>query len=125
MNDDTNSGATPFVLNDKAYKLVKWVLVLILPAVGTLYFALAQIWSLPSGQQVLGTILAVQAFLGVLLGISTSSYNNSDARFDGKIVTHEADGKTIASIESDLHPEDMLKKDVVTLKVAPKQPVAP
>ena len=49
----------------------------ILPAAGTLYFALAGIWSLPYGEQVVGTITAVDTFLGVILGISTSQYNKT------------------------------------------------
>lgn len=47
---------------------------LLLPAMGTLYFALASIWHLPYGEQVVGTITAVDTFLGVLLGISTAQY---------------------------------------------------
>lgn len=47
---------------------------LLLPAMGTLYFALASIWHLPYGEQVVGTITAVDAFLGVILGITTAQY---------------------------------------------------
>ncbi|MDO4292049.1 MAG: phage holin [Eubacteriales bacterium] len=63
------------VLNDDIYKILKWIAQYLLPAAGTLYFALAGIWSLPYGEQVLGTISAVDAFLGVILGISTAQYN--------------------------------------------------
>lgn len=49
----------------------------LLPAAGTLYFALAGIWGLPYGEQVVGTITAVDTFLGVILGISTSQYNKT------------------------------------------------
>lgn len=56
------------------YDFLKWVAQFLLPAVGTLYFALANIWSLPNGEQVVGTITAVDAFLGVLLGISSNAY---------------------------------------------------
>ena len=47
---------------------------LLLPAMGTLYFALASIWHLPYGEQVVGTITAVDTFLGVILGITTAQY---------------------------------------------------
>ena len=47
-----------------------------LPALGTLYFALAGIWGLPYGEQLVGTITAIDTFLGVILGISKSKYNN-------------------------------------------------
>ena len=49
----------------------------LLPAAGTLYFTLAGIWGLPYGEQVVGTITAVDTFLGVILGISTSQYNKT------------------------------------------------
>ena len=49
----------------------------LLPSAGTLYFALAGIWGLPYGEQVVGTITAVDTFLGVILGISTSQYNKT------------------------------------------------
>ena len=47
----------------------------LLPALGTLYFALASIWGLPCGEQIVGTITAIDTFLGVILGISTAQYN--------------------------------------------------
>lgn len=56
------------------YDFLKWVAQFLLPAAGTLYFALANIWNLPCGEQVVGTITAVDAFLGVLLGISSNAY---------------------------------------------------
>lgn len=62
-------------LNDKFYDVLKWVAQYLLPALGTLYFVLAGIWGLPYGEQIVGTIVAVDTFLGVILGISTSNYN--------------------------------------------------
>ncbi len=62
-------------MNDKTYDVLKWIAQYVLPALGTLYFALAGIWGLPYGEQVVGTITAVDTFLGVLLGVSTNKYN--------------------------------------------------
>ena len=62
-------------MNDKTYKVLKWIAQYFLPAIGTLYFALASIWNLPYGEQVVGTVTAVDTFLGVILGISTAQYN--------------------------------------------------
>lgn len=56
------------------YDFLKWVAQFLLPAAGTLYFALASIWNLPYGEQVVGTITALDTFLGVLLGISSNTY---------------------------------------------------
>ena len=62
-------------MNDKTYDVLKWIATYLLPALGTLYFALAQIWNLPYGEQVVGSITAIDTFLGVVLGLSTSQYN--------------------------------------------------
>ncbi len=63
------------ILDNKIYDILKWIAMIVLPALGTLYFALASIWGLPYGEQVVGTITAIDAFLGALLGISSSNYN--------------------------------------------------
>lgn len=64
-------------LSDKMYDVLKWIAQYLLPAAGTLYFALAGIWGLPYGEQVVGTITAVDTFLGVLLGISSVQYKKN------------------------------------------------
>lgn len=63
-------------MSNKVYDLLKWVAQIVLPAIGTLYFALANIWGWPYGEQIVGTITAIDAFLGVCLGISTKVYVN-------------------------------------------------
>lgn len=66
------------MLNNKVYDILKWIAQYLLPALGTLYFALASIWGLPYGEQVVGTITAIDTFLGVILGISTYKYNKKE-----------------------------------------------
>lgn len=66
-------------MSDKTYNILKWIAMVLLPAVGTLYFALAGIWGFPFGEQIVGTITAVDTFLGVILGISTAQYNKTQA----------------------------------------------
>ena len=66
------------MLSNKVYDILKWIAQYFLPAVGTLYFALAGIWGLPFGEEVVGTITAVDTFLGVLLGISSMQYNKNN-----------------------------------------------
>lgn len=67
-------------MSNKTYDVLKWIAQFLLPAAGTLYFALAGIWGLPYGEQVVGTITAIDTFLGVLLGISTASYNKDNGK---------------------------------------------
>ena len=62
-------------MSNKVYDALKWIAMYLLPALGTLYFALAGIWGLPYGEQIVGTITAVDTFLGVILGISASQYD--------------------------------------------------
>ena len=62
-------------LTNKAYDLLKYIALILLPALGTLYFALAKIWGFPYAAEIVGTISAVDAFLGALLKISTDNYN--------------------------------------------------
>ena len=64
-------------LSNKMYDLLKWIAMYFLPALGTLYFALAGIWGLPYGEEIVGSITAVDTFLGVILGISTVQYKKS------------------------------------------------
>lgn len=65
------------MFDNKVYDVLKWITLVALPAIGTLYFALASIWGLPYGEQIVGTITAITAFLGALLGISSIQYNKS------------------------------------------------
>ena len=62
-------------LSNKQYDILKWIALVLLPALGTLYFGLAQIWGFPYGEQVVGTITVLDTFLGAILGISTVQYN--------------------------------------------------
>ncbi len=65
-------------MNNKVYDVLKFICQIVLPAMGTLYFALAGIWGFPYGEQIVGTITAVDTFLGVILGISTIDYNRKN-----------------------------------------------
>lgn len=62
-------------MSNKVYNIIKWIVVIVLPALGTLYFALAGIWGLPYGEEIVGTITAIDTFLGAVMMISTAQYN--------------------------------------------------
>lgn len=59
---------------NKVYDILKEIAQIVLPAAGTLYFALSTIWGLPYGEQIVGTITAIDAFLGACLHISNKTY---------------------------------------------------
>lgn len=62
-------------MSNKLYDVFKYIALIVLPALGALYFALAKIWGFPYATEIVGTISAVDAFLGALLKISTDQYN--------------------------------------------------
>lgn len=65
-------------LPDKVYDILKWVTMLVLPALGTFYYTLADTWSLPYPEQVLATVTATVTCLGTILGLSTVNYNKEN-----------------------------------------------
>ena len=65
-------------MSNKVYDVLKYIALILLPALGTLYFALAKIWGLPYATEIVGTISAVDAFLGAMLQISTDQYNKQE-----------------------------------------------
>lgn len=62
-------------MSNSLYDKLKWVAQILIPAIGTLYFALAQIWGFPYAEQIVGTITAIDTFLGAILMISSAKYN--------------------------------------------------
>ena len=63
------------IFPDKVYNILKWVALVVLPGLGALYAGLAQLWGWPFIDEILGTLLAVCAFIGALIGVSTAGYN--------------------------------------------------
>jgi hypothetical protein len=65
-------------LPNKVYDILKYLTIIVLPAIGALYTGLAQIWELPYAAQIPATITVICTFLGAILCISTAQYNNGD-----------------------------------------------
>lgn len=105
-------------LNNKAFDITKHIAQIYLPAAGTLYFALAGIWHLPSAEEVVGSVVAVDAFLGVLLGLSTASYNKSDDKYDGVFQVEDSgeDGSALRLKSVDFHALDTKDELIFKLK---------
>lgn len=115
MNEDPKPGT---YLSNKQYDLAKWLTVTLFPGLGTLYFALATIWGLPAGQEVLGTMMAIQAFLAVLIGISSNQYESSGAKYSGDLnITQQPNGEKKATFAFNQHPSELSDKKEVVLKV--------
>jgi hypothetical protein len=114
------------LLTNRAFDALKWLAQIGLPGAGTLYFALAGLWNLPNVEQVVGSITAVDVFLGLMLGLSTTKYNKTAGSPDGQlIVTEDPDsGEKYLSLGVNQNVEAMLNKGAVKFNVV-KNVVAP
>lgn len=116
----------PFLLGDRTYDFVKKLVQIIIPAFGTFYITLGQIWGLPRSEEVAGTCLAVATFLGICLGISSAQYKASGIGYDGEIKIHpQVDGPTqVRFVTKTEDPLAIAEKKTVTFKVNTEAPLA-
>jgi len=118
MVNETETTNTTFILSDGVYSKLKFVALVLLPALTTLYFTLGSIWKFPAVESVIGSMTALDTFLGILLGISTKMYNASGAKFDGVInVTSTDGGGKLFSLELNGDPSALDQQKTVTFKV--------
>lgn len=64
-------------MTNKTYDILKYIALIVLPAISALYFGLAQIWGWPYGEEVVGSIAVIDTFLGAILQISSGNYDNT------------------------------------------------
>lgn len=107
------------MITGKPYDVLKFLALVVLPALGTAYFALAGIWGLPAAEEVVGTIVVVDTFLGTLLQISSNVYNKSDEKFDGTVGVTETDDKLSYVLNLHDDPVALKDKDEIRLRVGP------
>ena len=100
------------ITNKKVYDQVKYIAMVVLPALGALYFAFAEIWDLPSAEQVVGSIVALDAFLGVAL-----HFSKDDVKYDGTMNVTESEDVITHQLELDGDPDALRTKDSVTFRV--------
>lgn len=83
------------IFTGKVYDILKWIAQVVLPALGTLYFTVDQLAGWSHGTLVSGVVLAVDTFLGVVLGISSNQFNKQQAedKPDGDLIVSESDGE--------------------------------
>lgn len=90
------------MLTNKTYDILKWIALVVLPALGALYFGLSKIWCLPYGEEIVGTISVIDTFLGALLGVSTAQYNSDKGHVT--VLAYEdydEDGNPVVKKEAD------------------------
>jgi hypothetical protein len=72
-----------FILPAKLYDVVKYLVMIVIPAASTFYATLGTINNWDNVTNVTVTLAALATLLGALIGISTKNYNNTD-RFVGE-----------------------------------------
>jgi hypothetical protein len=95
----------------RAYDRLKFVALILLPALASLWFGVGGLWQFPHTTEVVGTITLIDTFLGVVLQLSSNAYYKTGANFDGelKMVTKEdGDEKLVFDVQTD--PETVMKK---------------
>ena len=109
-----------FVLPNKLYDVFRYLSLVLLPAVSTLYFTLSSLWGLPSTEQVIGSIAAIEIFIGVLLKISSVGYKKAGLEYGGKIIISKSDnGNKVYSLELNTSPDSLDTLKLVTFKIEP------
>lgn len=82
------------IFNSNVYDKLKFIALVVLPALATLVVAVNPLWNIPNQDAIAGTIIAVDTFLGALLGISAKQYNQAAENFDGYLDAEGEDPDT-------------------------------
>ncbi len=106
-------------MSNKLYDVIKFTAQIFLPALGSLYFALAGIWGFPAAEEVMGSILAADTFLGALLKVSSNAYDKSDRKYDGVVNVTETEDKIGFDLELHEEAEDFTAKKEILFRVNP------
>ena len=65
-------------MSSKVYDILKWSALVFLPAFGTLFGTLSEIWGIPFGAEIAKTIVAFEFFIGAIVGISNLQYKKNN-----------------------------------------------
>lgn len=106
-------------LSNRMYDVIRWLAQIALPAIGSLYFGLSQIWGLPAATEVVGSITLLIIFLGALMNVSKKAYDTNPDRYDGALVpTTDADGIVGAklALNPNMDAETMVTKNELVFK---------
>ena len=107
-----------YFMNDQVYDILKRLVQIVLPAFGVFYMSIGAAWDLPGTSQVSDTIIALCTFIGVILGLSSRSYNKSDAKYDGALdITQNDDGSKVYSLNLNNDTSILDSKKNVNFKV--------
>ena len=109
------------MITGKMYDYLKWLAQVVLPGIGATYFALAGLWGLPAAEEVAGTVLVVDTFLGVLLGLSQVSYGKQVGGGVANVIPKDGGGLTYSLVLDD-DPADLVNMKEIRFKVNAPNP---
>ena len=103
-------------MTNKTYDVLKYIAQIVLPALGALYAALAPLWNLPNAEAIVGTIAAIDAFLGALLQISSNNYYKQGKDVLGTLQI-DTENETANFNFDETNAEDLLNAKTAKVKV--------
>lgn len=122
---DPKHDAPKSSLSSGLYDKLKFIALVLLPAAGSVYFALAGIWNWPDAEQVVGSITVVDTALGGLLHVSSKNYQSNrvatdEPDYDGDLVAIDGDGEQALTLVLNREPAELANKGQVTFRVVQK-----
>lgn len=66
-------------LSNKTYDVLVYIAQIVIPALCVFLTTIIEIWHLPYGVKIVGTLSAIDVFLGALLKISSAKYNKEQS----------------------------------------------
>lgn len=113
------------LLGNKRYDQLKFVAQVLLPALATFYASFGALWEFPKTQEVVGSLIALDLFLGILLGLATRQYETSGAKYSGAAFVKTSladDGETpltqvAVAFKPEVDGQQVEQQKEITLKV--------
>lgn len=109
-------------MSNPTYDRLKKTAQLVLPGLGTLYFTLSQIWGFPYGEEVVGSIAAVNTFIGGLVVVASNKYQARHSAADGALVLERVNGVLKYTMELERDPSELVGQDEFRLKIEERSP---
>ena len=101
-------------MSNMLYDFLNALVRIILPAAGSMYFALAEIWGLPYATQIVGTIAVITTFFGLVIMLARKGWQVDDELL---VDTGDPDGIAFGFKDDPRLIENLEDGQMVSLKV--------
>ena len=114
------------ILGNVSYDVAKDAVTIYIPALGVFYAAVAAIWGLPFSVEVVGTVAAVEVFLGAVLKVSSNRYQNLPVNYNGALRVNMTDPLSDNyKLELDAGWDSLAKEDEIRIQVIDESDPSP